>query len=224
MGADHRFKAILVQGAGMKRLAIGLALNGGTAKRVAHIGVIRALEENRIPIDYLAGTSGGAMVASDLTTREKMIFREGKVAIACQASSSIPEFYTPVEIDGHILVDGGITEYVPISALASLGEMFTIGVNLGFEQGSSKKPRHLIEMIVQVTNFIAQQNAVVSERLADFMIHPDLGEFSSLDLNKASRMIRKAYRETLQIVPDLKTAIKVARGAGRGSNASKTSR
>jgi len=37
-------------------------------------------------------------------------------------------------------------------------------------------------------------------------------------------MIRKAYRETLQIIPDLKTAIKVARGAGRGSNASKTNR
>jgi NTE family protein len=262
-----------------KRIAIGLALSGGTAKSVAHIGVIRALEESGIPIDYLAGTSGGslvaalyaagksvdelevlaggmrwgtiagftlprlgllssekirkfiideigdlefrdlaipvAVVASNLTTREGRIIRDGKVAVACQASSSIPELYTPVEIDGDVLVDGGLAEYVPVGALATLGEMFTIGVNLGFERGSARKPRHLIEMIIQVTNFVAQQNAAVSERIAGFMIHPDLSEFSSLDLNKSSLMIRRAYADTLDVIPALKAAVKAAQRSSR---------
>ena len=44
------------------RESIGLVLSGGGAKGVAHIGVIRALEENNIPIDYVAGTSMGAIV------------------------------------------------------------------------------------------------------------------------------------------------------------------
>lgn len=43
---------------------VGLVLSGGGAKGVAHIGVIRALEENGIPIDYVAGTSMGAIVAA----------------------------------------------------------------------------------------------------------------------------------------------------------------
>ena len=43
---------------------VGLALGGGGAKGVAHIGVLKALEEANIQIDYLAGTSVGAMVAS----------------------------------------------------------------------------------------------------------------------------------------------------------------
>jgi NTE family protein len=43
---------------------VGLVLSGGGAKGMAHIGVIRALEENGIPIDYVAGTSMGAIVAS----------------------------------------------------------------------------------------------------------------------------------------------------------------
>lgn len=43
---------------------IGLVLSGGGAKGLAHIGVIKALEENHIPIDYIAGTSMGAIVGS----------------------------------------------------------------------------------------------------------------------------------------------------------------
>src|ERR1035437_1156408 len=53
---------------------VGLVLSGGVAKGVAHIGVIRALEANGIPIDYIAGTSMGAIIgglyASGYTTDE----------------------------------------------------------------------------------------------------------------------------------------------------------
>ncbi|MDL2262046.1 patatin-like phospholipase family protein [Bacteroidales bacterium OttesenSCG-928-I21] len=42
--------------------SIGLVLSGGGAKGVAHVGVIRALEENNIPIDYIVGTSMGAII------------------------------------------------------------------------------------------------------------------------------------------------------------------
>ena len=41
---------------------IGLALSGGAARGMAHVGVLRALVENKIPIDYIAGTSAGSMV------------------------------------------------------------------------------------------------------------------------------------------------------------------
>ena len=43
--------------------SVGLVLSGGGAKGLSHIGVIRALEENNIPIDYIAGTSMGAIIA-----------------------------------------------------------------------------------------------------------------------------------------------------------------
>jgi NTE family protein len=255
----------------MKRLKTGLALSGGVAKSVAHIGVLRALVEQKIEIDYLAGTSGGAIVASffaagrsiaelealgsgmhwknlagitlprlgflsgekvrrfvadeigdiefrdlkipvaivasDLTAGERRVFTAGKVALACQASSAVPEFYAPVEISGHLFVDGGISEYVPIEALASLGDMYRIGVNLGFEKRSRKKPRNLIEVTFEVTNYIAQQNAAISERHADFMIRPDLGAFSPFDLDRGSEMIRAGYLEAMRAIPELKAAL-----------------
>jgi NTE family protein len=255
----------------MKRPKIGLALSGGVAKSVAHIGVLRALVEQKIEIDYLAGTSGGAMVAaffaagksvaelealgsgmhwkklagitvprlgflsgekvrrfiadeigdvefrdlripvaivaSDLTAGARRVFTSGKVALACQASSAVPEFYAPVEIDGHLFIDGGLSEYVPVEALASLGDMYRIGVNLGFEGGTKKKPRNLIEVTFEVTNYISQQNAAISERHADFMIRPDLGAFGPLDLDQASGIIRAGYLGTMRVIPELKAAL-----------------
>ncbi len=54
--------------------SVGLVLSGGGAKGLAHIGVIRVLEENNIPIDYIAGTSIGAIIgglyAAGYTTDE----------------------------------------------------------------------------------------------------------------------------------------------------------
>ncbi|MBK8289824.1 MAG: patatin-like phospholipase family protein [Flammeovirgaceae bacterium] len=41
---------------------VGLVLSGGAAKGIAHVGVIKALEENEIPIDYVVGTSMGGIV------------------------------------------------------------------------------------------------------------------------------------------------------------------
>lgn len=54
--------ASMVANATEKHQSIGLVLSGGGAKGIAHIGVIQALEDNDIPIDYVAGTSMGAIV------------------------------------------------------------------------------------------------------------------------------------------------------------------
>ncbi len=259
----------------MARLKVGLALSGGTARSVAHIGVVKALVEHSIPIDYIAGTSGGsivaafvaagksvaeieelgsgirwrdiagparsrlgllssdrirrfiideigdlsfddlripmAVVASDLTAGERRIFRSGKVAIACQASCSIPELYTPVELDGHILVDGGFSEHVPVEALLTLGEMFAIGVDVGRQMGARRKPRNLIEMTIQLGTFIARRNVEISERRADFMIRPDLERFGFFELRRAAGMMRQGYDSALGEMPRLAAALE-ARG------------
>ncbi|MBD0325637.1 MAG: patatin-like phospholipase family protein [Pyrinomonadaceae bacterium] len=49
-----------------KRPRVGLALSGGAARGIAHVGVLRVLSEQQIPIDYVAGTSAGSIVAAAL--------------------------------------------------------------------------------------------------------------------------------------------------------------
>ena len=69
--------------------SVGLVLSGGGAKGIAHIGVIKALEENNIPIDYIAGTSMGAIVgglyASGYTTDEMLQLIASKECVAAAA-------------------------------------------------------------------------------------------------------------------------------------------
>ncbi|KAF0203735.1 MAG: NTE family [Bacteroidetes bacterium] len=58
------FFLIFISSGILKAQKVGLVLSGGGAKGVAHIGVIRALEENGIPIDYITGTSMGAIIGA----------------------------------------------------------------------------------------------------------------------------------------------------------------
>src|SRR5215210_2209983 len=51
----------------VERPSIGLALSGGAARGIAHVGVLRVLFEHHIPIDYIAGTSAGALVGGALS-------------------------------------------------------------------------------------------------------------------------------------------------------------
>ena len=76
------FLAILIALTAGARQKVGLVLSGGGAKGIAHIGVIKALEENDIPIDYVTGTSMGAIVgglyAAGYTTDEMMALLQSK--------------------------------------------------------------------------------------------------------------------------------------------------
>ena len=58
------FSLLFVLLSGIQAQKVGLVLSGGGAKGMTHIGIIRALEEHGIPIDYITGTSMGAIVGS----------------------------------------------------------------------------------------------------------------------------------------------------------------
>ncbi|WP_067689475.1 patatin-like phospholipase family protein [Nocardia jejuensis] len=70
-------------------------------------------------------------VATDLTVGRSIWFREGALDAAIRASIAIPGFVTPVLMDGHVLVDGGVLDPLPVIATMAMGPAdLTIGVNL----------------------------------------------------------------------------------------------
>lgn len=187
---------------------IGLALGSGSARGLAHLGVIRALAEAGIEPHCIAGTSMGALVgaihaagkldalaatfrtfdwkktvsffdvvlpksglidgakvdelvrhhihadavedlpmpfaavATDLASGEEVVLRDGDVIEAVRASISVPGIFTPVRRDGRLLVDGGLTDPVPVSAARALGADYVIAVDLNHEivAGKNLKP------------------------------------------------------------------------------------
>lgn len=63
------------------RPKVGLALGGGFARGIAHLGVLRVFEENEIPIDFIAGTSVGALVAAAYASGASLDFMERQGAL-----------------------------------------------------------------------------------------------------------------------------------------------
>jgi len=231
---------------------IGLALGGGAAKGIAHIGVLRAFEDEKINIEYLAGTSVGALIASyyafgksvdeithvgkdlnfkrvihftlkkrgffttsairemilkdlgdvriedaqiplaicttDITTGEQVIFQKGNLADAVCASVAVPGLYIPIEIDGRLLVDGGITENVPTSVLDDMGA----GIKIGIDLNGVKKYPHPDDFMQVMGNAF---DIAIDLRTRDQLKECDI--CLSLDLSKYSRVDNTDYIDEL---------------------------
>lgn len=196
------------------RPKVGLALGSGSARGLAHLGVIRAIEEAGIEVCCIAGTSIGALigaihaagkldeletvfrgldwkktasffdvvlpksglldgakvselvrahihadaiemlnkpfaaVATDIVSGEEVVIRSGDVIEAVRASISVPGIFTPVRSNGRILVDGGLTNPVPVSAVRAMGADVVIAVDLNHEiiSGKNLKPLRPVGM------------------------------------------------------------------------------
>jgi NTE family protein len=91
-----------------KRPKIGLVLGSGGARGLAHIGVIKALEENNIPIDIIAGTSIGALVGGlyaagkDVNSMEQIVCKVDKIMVA---KIMMPKFFSPGMIGNSRVID-----------------------------------------------------------------------------------------------------------------------
>jgi len=252
----------------MKLPAIGVALSGGTAKSVTHVGVIKALVEAGIPISYVAGTSGGSIVgsmyasgmpistmeavasnmswrklvsirltrlgfissqriedfvketignlyfedlsvpcgvvATNLLTGDRKVFRTGPVARAVRASCSIPQIYLPVEIDGEHYVDGGLSQYLPVETAQEMGAEFVLASHLAPVDPTYRRPQNILQLVVQVTGLMARKNFPISEAKANFVVHPNVDAYSSFDFDHASEMIEIGYDATRRVVADLR--------------------
>ena len=79
---------------------------------------------DELPIPFRA-------VATDLVTGKAVVFSEGDLANVMRASMSVPGAIAPAEIDGKLLVDGGLTDNLPVDVARAMGADVVIAVNLG---------------------------------------------------------------------------------------------
>lgn len=90
-----------------------------------------------LPVPFFA-------VATDLESGKEVILSEGPLLDAVLASIAIPGIFSPVEIKGRLLVDGGLTNNVPVSVLVNRGARFTVGVRL-HKDTHELSPRTLVK-------------------------------------------------------------------------------
>ena len=274
----------------MKKRKIGLALGGGGARGLAHIGVLEVLEREGIPIDMIAGTSAGAAigalyaqgkntrelkelarswdwkkraqiidlalpksgfiagkrikkllksiigdvsfsdlklpfacVATDIITGQEVIINQGSVLEAVRASISVPIIFTIAKLKGRYLVDGGLSEPVPVSVLKDMGADFIIAVNVtprlsemperiyleastAEELAATKEP-NIFNIIMQIFSIINSQVVEASLSGADVIIEPRMAGIGLGDFGRAEECILKGGLSTIDAVLEIKRGL-----------------
>jgi NTE family protein len=273
---------VLVLAGGVSaRPKIGLALGGGGAKGGAHIGLLKILERENIPVDYIAGTSIGSLigafyslgyraeeietimlsvpweygysdtiprrklpyrhkqrdqfnfpvnlgyqngelktprgllygqnaslllreafgnisnfnsfdnlpipyraVATDLSTNETVLIDSGDLLTAIKASSSVPGILAPVEYDDKLLVDGGITNNMPVDVVKAMGADIVIAVDIGDELVGAEALNSTVSVLAQLSSFLTVTSATRQKNFMsdnDVLIRPDIKDLSTTD-------------------------------------------
>lgn len=136
-----------------------------------------------------------AIIATDLLTGEKVVFREGSLTTAMRASMSVPGVLTPVKYGERVLVDGGLVDNVPIDVVRSLCEVdVVIAVNVGSPMLEAKDIGGILSISAQMINLLTEQNVARSLQgllPQDIYIKPELGDLTAGDFDR--------YREAAKI-------------------------
>ncbi len=140
-----------------------------------------------------------AAVATDLYSGEKVVLDSGDVVTAMLASASVPGIYTPVRIDGHTLVDGGLVENLPVPTAKDLGARHVIAVDVHHPllKENIRTPFDVIRQAIYISQEVQTRDKLMG---ADVLIRPDLRglsytKFSAVD--KGIDVGAKAAREKL---------------------------
>ncbi len=127
-------------------------------------------------------------VATDLGTGEPIAIGTGNLATALRASMSIPGALEPVEIDGRVLVDGGVSNNLPIDVVRAMGADVVIAVSIGTPLSPADELQSVFAVTGQLTTIMTMQNtqrqiATLTDR--DILIQPDLGDITTGDFTRA---------------------------------------
>jgi len=152
-------------------------------RRIAKVQGYRKFDE--LPIPYRA-------VATDLVTGKAVVFADGELPNVMRASMSVPGVIAPAEIDRRLLVDGGLTNNLPVDVARAMGAEVIIAVNLGTPLLKRDEIQSLVGVTSQMINILTEQNvqaSLASLRPTDVLIEPELGDFSASDFDTLPKAI-----------------------------------
>ncbi|NPA59185.1 MAG: BamA/TamA family outer membrane protein, partial [Epsilonproteobacteria bacterium] len=159
-------------------------------KETQHVGDIKDFDNLSIPF---------RAVATDIKNGDAVVLKSGSLAKAIYASSSIPGGFQPINIDGKDLVDGGVSDNMPIGVAKAMGADIIIAVDVSENFEKDLDVDSYFVVMGQLVNILMRKNA--NESIAtldadDILLTPDLKGFSGLDAEKYAQIIQKGVEVT----------------------------
>ncbi len=156
---------------------------------------VAEFEKTRIPF--------GA-VATDLQTGKMVIFTEGSLPLAIRASCAVPIYYTPVMVNGRMMVDGGLVGHIPASVARLMGADVVIAVDVNSQHLPIPQPTNLFTVMSQSLSIIGRHAVQYIYEDADIVIRPQIEHVRPDDLSKAPEMIASGEEAVRRVLPKIK--------------------
>jgi NTE family protein len=159
---------------------------------------VEVTDFNELPIPYAA-------IAADIRTGEKVVLRSGSLPSAMRASMSIPALFEPWEIDGRLLVDGGLTSNLPIDTAKDLFPGFpVIGVDVSDIPSKERPLDTFIDIIDQSLTIVMRQRTELELQHADLVVAPNVQDFSFLDDSFTGKIIQRGRDAALESIDKIR--------------------
>lgn len=166
----------------------GVKLHSLLNRLLSHVRTVRNFNDLSIPF---------ACVATDIYTGDAVILKRGHLPTALRASMSIPSIFSPVEIDGRLLVDGGLVLNFPVSVAREMGADIIIGVDVGTPLYKKGEVLTIPKIIDQMSSFKGADSTKKQRELCDILITPDLDGFYSTDFDRTAEFIAQGEKAAI---------------------------
>ncbi|TKJ39705.1 patatin [candidate division LCP-89 bacterium B3_LCP] len=154
-----------------------------------------------------------AAAASDLISGKGVIINKGSLRNAVIASSSIPGFFPPVSIKDYLLVDGEVTDLIPVEACYALGADMVIAVDVRRTSQTTQKFQHTIDIFMRSAQVTGYRYTDTLLKNADFVIRPTLLDVHWSDFDRFREMVNSGEEAAANCLSDLQ-AIFTSRQSG----------
>jgi NTE family protein len=133
-------------------------------------------------------------VATDMQSGESIVLHDGPLAEAVRASMAIPGVFTPVEMNGRILADGGMVQNIPVQTVRAMDADVVVAVELRLPPGDASELQSLTGVLSRAVDVMITQNEKISLALADVKVSVDMKGFSISDYGRIDELIQLGYK------------------------------
>lgn len=166
------------------------------------------LSERTLPVDHIEDFGDlqrpFICIATDVVTGDEVVLDHGYLPDAIRASMAIPTVFTPVEIDGKLLVDGGLVNNFPVDRMVEKGADIIIGVNVGGKDYTKEELKNMATVLEQVIFFQSKDRKNNSKELCNVLISPDFYPYNAGSFTNAAELIKIGEEYGMQHFDELK--------------------
>ncbi len=156
----------------------------GVTLRVLGLRALGVADFDALPLPFRA-------VATDLATGEMVVLSHGDLATAMRASMAVPGVFSPVDVDGRLLADGGVVRNLPVDAARAMGADIVIAVDLGQPLAAGGRPDTIASVIARTSDMLTRLNVERSLADVDVLIRPEVAGYGLLDFRRWREILPK---------------------------------